>query len=137
MRRRRFVTDGSFFTSHHITPGVIELLSSVRVRVAGVTFEPPPHTAQVFQVLDLTLFGVLKRRDQSQFPLEEDAGSARFMKKIDHDDDFRMTMTIIEPNVWRAFRGIQVNYSLVEGVQRVSLDEMTVRESEGEGPVGH
>jgi hypothetical protein len=42
-----------------------------------------------------------------------------------------MTMTMIEPNIWGAFRGIGVKYSVVDGVQRVSFDEMTLRESEG------
>jgi hypothetical protein len=61
------------------------------------------------------LFGVLKRDDQSQLPLEDYAGSARFIRKVDRD--FRMTM--IEPDVWGAFRGIGVKHSVVYGVQRV------------------
>jgi hypothetical protein len=109
--------------SPHLTPAVMELLSSARVRV--VTFAP--HTTQIFQVLDLTLFCVLKRRGQYQLPLGDDAGSARFIRKMYHD--FRMTM--IEPNIWGAFRGIGVKYSVVDRVQRVSFDEMILRESEG------
>jgi hypothetical protein len=35
-----------------------------------------------------------------------------------------MTMTMIEPNIWGAFRGITVKYSVVDGVLRVSFDEM-------------
>jgi hypothetical protein len=37
---------------------------------------------------------------------------------------------MIEPNIWGAFRGIEVKYSVVDGVQRVSFDKMTLRESE-------
>jgi hypothetical protein len=85
-----------------------------------------PHTTQIFQVLDLTLCGVLDRRGQCQLPLEEDAGSARFIRKVYHD--FRMAM--IEPNTWGAFRGIGVKYSVVDGVQRVSFDERTLCKSE-------
>jgi hypothetical protein len=40
-------------------------------------------------------------------------------------------MTMIEPNIWGAFRSIGVKYSVVYGFQRVSFDEMTLRESEG------
>jgi hypothetical protein len=98
------------FTSAHITPGVIELLSTARVRVVTSA----PHTTQIFQVLDLTLFGVLKRRDQYQLSLEDDAASTRFIRKAYHD--FRMTM--VEPNIWRAFRGIGFKYSVAYGVQR-------------------
>jgi hypothetical protein len=75
------------------------------------------------------LLGFLKRRGQYQLPLEDDAGSARFIRKVDHDHEFRMTM--VEPNIWRAFRGIEVKYSEVYGFERVSFDEMTLRESEG------
>jgi hypothetical protein len=38
---------------------------------------------------------------------------------------------MIEPNVWGAFRGIGVKYSVVDAVERASFDEMTLRETEG------
>jgi hypothetical protein len=97
--------------------------------VGVVPFTPQPHTTQIFQVLDLTLFRILKRRGEDQLSLEDDAGSPRFIRKVYHDHDSRMTT--IEPNIWRAFRSIGVRYSVVDGVQRVSFDEMTLRESEG------
>jgi hypothetical protein len=112
-----------------MTPAVIELPLTAHLRV--VTFASQPHTTQIFSVLDLTLFGVLKRRSKYQSPLEDDAGSVRFTKKMYHDHDFRMAMTMIEPNIWGAFRGIGVQYSVVDGVQRLSFDEMTLRESQG------
>jgi hypothetical protein len=108
-----------------ITPAVMELHATAHVGL--IIFAPQPHSTQIFQVLDLTLFGFLKRRRQYQLPLEDDSGSAWFITKMYHD--FGMTMS--EPNIWGAFRGIGVKYSVVEGVQRVSLDEMTLRESEG------
>jgi hypothetical protein len=111
--------------SPHITRAVIELLSTARVRVSLLTFAP--HTTHIFQVLDLTLFGVLTRRGQYQLPLGNDAWRTRFIRKAYHD--FRMIM--VRLNIWGAFRGIGVKYSVVDGVQRVSLDEMTLRESEG------
>jgi hypothetical protein len=81
----------------HLTPVVTDLLSEARVRI--VIFAP--HTTQIFQALDLdlTLFGVLKRRGQYQFPFGDDARSARFIKKVSRD--FRSTLTDI--NIWRAF----------------------------------
>jgi hypothetical protein len=115
--------------SPHMSPAVIELLSTARLHVVVVTFAPQSHTTQIFQVLDLTLFGVLKRRGRYQLPLENEAGKARFITKVYHD--FQMTMTMVEPNIWGAFPGIGVKYSIVYGVQRVSLDEMIRRESEG------
>jgi hypothetical protein len=62
--------------SPHITPPVIEYLGTARVRVGVVTFAPQPNTTQIFQVLDFTLFGVVKRGGQSQLPLEDNAWSA-------------------------------------------------------------
>jgi hypothetical protein len=44
--------------SFHVTDDVIRLLTEARERV--ITFAP--HTTQIFQILDLKLFGVLKRR---------------------------------------------------------------------------
>jgi hypothetical protein len=83
--------------SRHLTPAVIEFLSTAPVRV--VTFAPP--TPQLFQVLDLTVFGVLKRRGQDQLPLEDNPGSTRFIRKVSHD--FRTTMMMVEPTIWGAF----------------------------------
>jgi hypothetical protein len=102
------------FISHHITPGVVDLLSTARVRMVLVTFAPQPHTTQIFQVLDLTLSRVLKRPGQYQLLLIDDAGSVRLMKKMYHDHDFQMTIT--GPNIWGAFQRIGVNYSVVDGV---------------------
>jgi hypothetical protein len=117
------------FTSHHITPRVIELVSTGRVRLVLATFAPQLHTTQIFQVLELTLFRVLKRRGQYQSPVEDGARSTRFIRKVYNNHDFPMTM--VEPNIWGAFRGIGVKYSVVDGVQRVSFDEMTLREGQG------
>jgi hypothetical protein len=112
--------------SPHITSAIIHLPSTARVRV--VAFAQQPQTTQLIRVLDLTLSGILKIRGQSQLPREDDARSAPFIRKVYHD--FRMTMTVIESNIWGAFRGIRVKYSVVHGVQRVSLDEISLRESE-------
>jgi hypothetical protein len=89
------------FTSHYLTPAVIEFLSTVHVRV--VAFARQPLRTQFLQILDLTLFSILKRRAQYQLPLDDDAGTARFIKKMYHDHDFLMTMTMIERNIWGAF----------------------------------
>jgi hypothetical protein len=94
--------------SPHLSPVVINLLSEARVRI--VTFAP--HTTQIFQALDLGLFGVLKRCGQYQLPFGVDAGSARFIKFIYRD--FRSIMTDV--NIWGAFRGIALIYNIVDGI---------------------
>jgi hypothetical protein len=65
--------------------------------VQVVTFAP--HTTQIFQVLDLTLFWVLKRGNQYQSPLRDGAGSVPFIKKVYHD----FPLVMIDMNIWGAF----------------------------------
>jgi hypothetical protein len=109
--------------SPHLTPVVIDLLSEALVWI--VTFAS--HTTQPFQALDLTLFGVLKRRGQNQLPFGDDAGNPRFIKKV--YCDFRSTMTDI--NIWGTFQWIGVIYNIVDWIQRASFDEIILRESRG------
>jgi hypothetical protein len=61
----------------------------VRVR----TFAP--HTTQIFQVLDVTPFGVLKRRLGYTLPFEDEKETVTFILKRYHD--FKQTM--VEPNI--------------------------------------
>jgi hypothetical protein len=52
--------------SADVSDDVIRILTDARARV--ITFAP--HTTQVFQVLDLTLFGVLKRCPRYELPFD-------------------------------------------------------------------
>jgi uncharacterized protein YqgV (UPF0045/DUF77 family) len=74
---------------------VIRILTEAGVRVRPFA----PHTTQVFQVLDLTLFDVLKRCPRYELPFENDNSTAKSVMKVYHD--FRQTM--IQPNIWREF----------------------------------
>jgi hypothetical protein len=67
--------------SSHRAPIILEVLSIACVSV--VTFAP--HTVHIFQVLDLTLSGVLYKSGQYQLPCGDHAAGARFIKKIYHD----------------------------------------------------
>jgi hypothetical protein len=73
--------------SPHLAPAVLTLLSNAPVPI--VTFAS--HTTQIFQILDLTLFGVLKRREQSQLPFDDARGTVHFIRKVHHN--FRPAMT--------------------------------------------
>jgi hypothetical protein len=84
--------------SCHVTDDIIRLLTEARVRV--ITFAP--HTTQIFQVLDVTLFGVLKWRLGYEMPFEDEKETVTFRMKGYHD--FKQTM--VEPNIWEAFRAI-------------------------------
>jgi hypothetical protein len=82
----------------HVTDDMIGLLTEARVCV--LTFAP--HTTQIFQVLDLTPFAVLKRRPRFQLPFEDEKETVKFIMKVDHD--FKQTM--VEPSIWGAFQAI-------------------------------
>jgi hypothetical protein len=78
--------------SDDVSDDVIRILTEARVRV--ITFEP--HTTQVFQVLDLTLFGVLKRCPRDELPFDENNATVKVITKVYHD----FTQTMARPNVW-------------------------------------
>jgi hypothetical protein len=67
--------------SPHLAPAVLTLLSNARVRI--VTFAP--NTTQIFQILDLTVFGVFKRREQYQLPFDDERATMHFIRKVYHD----------------------------------------------------
>jgi hypothetical protein len=77
----------------HIQCDTLRSLGDHLVKV--VTF--PPHTSQIFQCLDLSLFGNLKKRMNSKLPLETDETRAGFIKRIFH----AMKQTLVEDNVRR------------------------------------
>jgi hypothetical protein len=70
----------------------IRILSEATVRVIIVA----PHTTQVFQVLDLTLFGVPKRCPRYELPFDENNATVKVITKVYHD----FTETMALPNVW-------------------------------------
>jgi hypothetical protein len=77
--------------SADVSHDVIHILSEAKVRV--ITFAP--HTTQVFQVLVLTLFGVLKRYPRYELPFDENNATVKVITKVYRD--FRQTMA--RPNV--------------------------------------
>jgi hypothetical protein len=73
----------------HVTDDIIGLLTEARVRV--ITFAP--HTTQIFQILDVTLFGALKRRLTYKLPFEDEKDRVKFIMKVYHD----FKQTTVEP----------------------------------------
>jgi hypothetical protein len=109
--------------SPHLAPTAVQLLTHARVRI--ITFAP--HTTHIFQVLDLALFGALKRRSQYQLSFDDEKRRARFIERPYHD--FRLTM--IDMNIWRGFQEIELTFVMTDAVQRVVLNDMKMRESRG------
>jgi hypothetical protein len=59
----------------HVTDDIIGLLTEARVR--NITFVP--YTTQIFQALELALFGVLKRHLGSKLPFEDENETVKFI----------------------------------------------------------
>jgi hypothetical protein len=81
-----------------VSDDVIRILTEARVRV--ITFAP--HTTEVFQVLDVTLFGVLKRCPRYELPFDANNATVKVITMVYHD----FTGTIVTCNVCRAFRAL-------------------------------
>jgi hypothetical protein len=109
--------------SSHVTDDVSRLLAEVRMHV--ITFAP--HTTQIFQVLHLTLFGVLKRRTGYALPFENDNATAKFITRVYHD--FRQTM--IQPNIWAAFHALGFEYYTRTEPYRLLFNQKKLTESAG------
>jgi hypothetical protein len=62
----------------HIAQAVLDLLTQAHCLVLHFA----PHTTKIFQVLDLTLFGVLKRQCQYQITFETEHRTADFIFKV-------------------------------------------------------
>jgi hypothetical protein len=84
------------YCSADLSDDLIRVLIEARVRI--ITFAP--HTTQVFQVLDLALFGVLKRCTRYELPFDENNATVRVITKVYHN----FTQTIARPNIFGRVR---------------------------------
>jgi hypothetical protein len=67
--------------SSDLTCDLIGLLTDAQVCVTSFA----PHITQNFQILDITLFGVVKRHPRYEFPLWDEKASVKFIMKVSHD----------------------------------------------------
>jgi hypothetical protein len=109
----------------HATDNIIGLLTEARVRI--ITFAP--RTTQIFQVLDVTFFGVLKRCLGYRLPFENEKETFKYIMKVYHD----FKQTIVEPNIWRALQAIGVEFDTEANPYRLLFNEEKLRQSEGFG----
>jgi hypothetical protein len=107
----------------HVTREVIGILTETRGRV--ITFAP--NTTQIFQILDLTLFGVLKHQPRYDLPFDDDAATVTFIMKVYRD----FKKTILEANIRAAFQAIALEYNRVAAPYRLLFNEEKLRESKG------
>jgi hypothetical protein len=74
---------------------ILQTLENRRGKV--LTF--PPQTTVTFQCLDLSLFGILKKKMNDKLPLEQQNSAAGFIRRI-----FRnLKQTLVPDNIRNAF----------------------------------
>jgi hypothetical protein len=77
--------------SPHIGEAVLVLLTDGWVRIVTSA----PHATQIFQVLDMVLFGALKKHATSLTMLDEEQPAAAFLIKVSHDSKQTMVEATI------------------------------------------
>jgi hypothetical protein len=116
--------------SGDLSDDVIRILTEASVRF--ITFAP--HTTQVLQVLDLTLFGVLKRCPRYELPFDDNNATAKGITKVYH----HFAHTMVRSNTLEAFRALYFEFDMRREPPKLLFDEIKSRESadfEGLGSV--
>jgi hypothetical protein len=109
--------------SSHVSHDVIRILIETRGRI--ITFAP--RTTQLFQILDLTLFCVLKRCPRYELPFDNHNATVNLIMKVYHD----FTWAMARPNVWGTFRALALEFGMSSESYELLFDEVKLRESAG------
>jgi hypothetical protein len=78
----------------------MDLLMAVAVRVVTVA----SHITQIFQLLDLTLFGIFKQEARSRLPFDERTTTANFVDNL----YIKLATTHTAQNIWAANHAVGV-----------------------------
>jgi hypothetical protein len=107
--------------SADVSDDAIHILTEAMVRVT--TFAP--HTTQIFQVLDLTLFGILKRCPRYEQPFDDNNAAVKGITKVYHD----FTQTMVPFNVCGAFSALAFEFDTRREPCEPIFDEEKLRGS--------
>jgi hypothetical protein len=99
----------------HISHDVVVILTRVRVKIITVAI----HTSHIFQMLDVVLFGTLKKYATDLETLDVEQPAAAFLLTVDHE--FKQTK--IQINIWRAFAAINFTYDIEQVSYELFFDE--------------
>jgi hypothetical protein len=107
----------------HITGDVMDLLTAPGVRVVTLA----PHTMQIFQLLNLTLFEIFKQDGKYRLPFDELTTTTNFVYNV----YVKLTKTLTPPNTWTAFNAIGVIFNTGATPYRIVFHPEKLRESQG------
>jgi hypothetical protein len=83
----------------------------------------------IFQMLDIVLFGALKKHASGLETWNKESDTVAFIIRPYHD--FKQTM--VEVNIWSAFSAIGFSYDITQNPYTLLVDEEKFRESRGFG----
>jgi hypothetical protein len=92
--------------------------------VKVITF--PPHTTQIFQTLDLCLFGVFKRKLQYKLPFANNNVTVNFIRNAFH----ALKQTFVPDNVRSAFKLLGIEFNIPQTPYTVLFREDKLRRSQ-------
>jgi hypothetical protein len=78
-------------------------------------------------MLDVVLFGAMKKHATGLETLDEEQPAAAFLLKVYHD----FKQTTIEVNIWGAFAAIGFSYDIAQNPYGLLFDEEKLRQSPG------
>jgi hypothetical protein len=102
---------------------VIDLLR--KALVLAITFGS--HATQIFQILDVTLFSILKWHRRYEFPLEDEKATCKFIMKVCHG----IKQTMVEPNIWEALQAFGFGFDTTSQPHRLLFNEGRLQGSSG------
>jgi hypothetical protein len=107
--------------SSHITSDMIGFVPEGRVRV--ITFAP--HTTQIFQIFDVTLFDVLRRHSRYVFPVGDKEMTIKFLMKVYHG----FKQMTVDSNIRKAFKVLVLEFDTGSESDKLSFNEEKQRQS--------
>jgi hypothetical protein len=92
--------------------------------IKGITF--PPHTIQIFQAVNMSLFGLSKRKLHHQLPLENSGPTLTFIQKAFHS----LKQIFVLNNVRNAFEMLELEFNPAKSPFTLLLREEKLRASQ-------
>jgi hypothetical protein len=90
--------------SVHTKPETLQVLAEHRVKMIAF----PPHAMHIFQALDFSLFGILKKKMNCQLPSQNGETAVGLIKRIFHN----LNQSLVEDNVRSAFVHLGLTYQV-------------------------
>jgi hypothetical protein len=118
-----FVQEAAVLLMDSVSPDISDDVIRILIEARGCVISFAPHTTQVLQVLDLTLFAVLNRCPRYELPFDDDNATVKVITKVYHD----FTQTMAWHNVRGTFRALGLAFDTRREPYVLLLNEEKLR----------